>query len=109
MNIASFKKAVIDQLVGDRIKTVSVNHIVEHIAVRNESNSRSTCAFCALQGSSSRTRFICKVRLIPLCCAGSGRMPNDCFSIAHSSCEMCDIVVAKYDTMKKRITNMNKK
>ena len=109
MNIASFKKAIIDQLVGERIRSVSVNHIVEHVAVRNESNSRSTCAFCALQGSSSRTRFICQACLVPLCCAGSGRTPNDCFSIAHSSREMCDIVVAKYDSMKKRITNMNKK
>jgi hypothetical protein len=50
MNIVSFKKAVIDQLVRDRMKTVSVNHIVEHIAVRNESNSRSTCAFVPFKG-----------------------------------------------------------
>lgn len=109
MNIASFKKALIDQLVGERIKYVSRTHIIEHIAVRNENDSRSTCAYCALHGLNSRTRFICQACLVPLCCAGSGRTPSDCFSKAHSSTEMCDIVVAKYDSMKKRITKMNTK
>jgi hypothetical protein len=109
MNISSFKKALIDQLLGDRIKCVSVNPVIEHVAVRMEGNSRSTFVFCALQGSSCRTRFICQACLVPLCCAGSGRTVNDCFSIAHSSKEMCNIVVGKYDSMKKRMRNTNKK
>lgn len=34
MNISTFKKAVLDYLVGDRIRSISTNPVIEHIAVR---------------------------------------------------------------------------
>ena len=109
INIVSFKRTIIQMLVGERIESVVVNPVIEHIAVRIEGNSSCTCAFCALQGSNSRTRFICQACLVPLCCAGSGCTVNDCFSMAHSSMEMCNIVKVKYDDMKKRMRNTNTK
>ena len=80
INIAQFKKLIVDHFIGERITGISMIPVeMQHIAVRTENGSRLICAFCSLHSQSSRTRFICQVCGTPLFCLSSGKTETDCF------------------------------
>jgi hypothetical protein len=110
INIVDFKLQLIQQLVEDKIEgTATTNDNEEHVPIHVENNMRKRCAFCALMSQASRTRFVCSVCEVPLCCIGNGRIDKDCFTMAHKTEETRQLVVEKHDFMQKRTTEKNKK
>ena len=107
INIADFKRLIVDHFVGDRINSsTNFQEQNEHIAVRIENSSRLSCAYCALHGKSSRTRYVCAACQTPLCCPGNGRTTEDCFRKAHLSPDLLGLVVDRAKVMKTR-TNVS--
>jgi DNA polymerase III epsilon subunit-like protein len=110
INIAEFKKLIVEHFVGNRIMAPAMTHQVkEHIAVRSENSSRLSCAYCSLHGTNSRTRFVCQACHAPLCCLGSGKSASDCFAKAHVSQDMLGLVLERAKAMKNRTTFSNRK
>jgi hypothetical protein len=107
INIAEFKKLIVDHFVGDRIVgSTNAEEETQHIAVKTDNSARLSCAYCSLHGQSSRTRFMCYACKIPLCCPGNGRSSSDCFKKAHMSNDLLGLVIERAKGMKKR-TNIS--
>lgn len=107
MNIAEFKRLIVDHFVGERIVAPTrIQEEVQHIAFRSENCSRLSCAYCSLHGMNSRTRYICLACQTPLCCPGNGKSSYDCFRKAHMSQDMLSLVIDKARAMQKR-TNVS--
>jgi len=107
MNIVQFKMQLVVDLVGSFISDLldtSCEHVHEHVAVPIEADGRSRCAYCALMSRVCRTRYQCKVCGVPFCAMGSGKVENDCFSLAHETEDQRQMVCTKFRQMQKTNT-----
>ena len=102
-NIVNFKMQLVECLAGRSLDELFADEevVVEHIPVHLDGGLRSRCAYCSLTSVIRRTRYKCKGCGVPLCSIGSGRVENDCFTNAHESEQLRQIVCKKYEAMKK--------
>jgi hypothetical protein len=107
MNIVSFKMKLVDDLVGNTVRNLNKSGECAddlHTAVQIADDVRSLCVYCAVVSKPkiSRTRYQCSKCGIPLCSIGSGKVEDDCFTMAHKTEDTLDIVKRKHVEMKKR-------
>jgi Transposase IS4 len=107
MNIVSFKMKLVDDLVGNTVRNQNKSGECAddlHTAVQIADDVRSLCVYCAVVSKPkiSRTRYQCSKCGIPLCSIGSGKVEDDCFTMAHKTEDTLDIVKRKHVEMKKR-------
>ena len=103
MTIVKFKTILIESFVGNMLKEVPQSPKSPkktHQPVRVEGRHR--CAHCALYSMVSRTRYICDLCGIPLCCSGNGRRVTSCFSAAHENETILNLVTSKAIAMQVR-------
>lgn len=110
MNIVQFKMELIVKLVGKTMDDLFRGDEMDadHTPIHIEGNIRHRCAYCAIFTRIRRTRYKCKSCGIPLCSIGNGRVEDDCFTLAHESEKMRQVVCNKYEQMKKFAPNKNK-
>jgi hypothetical protein len=111
VNVVEYKMQLIEGLVGKSLDDLlregeEVDEI--HEPVKMDDGVRMQCAFCALWSRNRRTRYQCRTCGVPLCSIGSGKVEDDCFTHAHESEKIKDLVWKKYLEMQKRTTNKNK-
>ena len=111
MNNVEFKLKLIETLVGDKLHMSLDDKELhdEHLPIRLEDGIRNRCSYCAIMSKFSRTHYICKGCSVPLCCIGSGKTSDDCFTKAHKSNETMKMVQEKHAEMKKRTNERYKK
>ena len=111
MNIVQFKMQLVEDLVGRAIDDLfsSEEERLEHIPTHIEGGVRSRCAYCALLSRVRRTRYKCVGCGVPLCSIGSGKVEDDCFSIAHESEERRQLICVKYVEMQKKNTKLTER
>lgn len=102
-----FKKEIVDEFVGAKIKGILKEPTVQHEMVRGE--SRRKCVYCDMFHSVNvRTRYYCAHPncMLPLCSLGTGRVGSDCFGLAHASDQIRLILLQRY---KKLQQNANRR
>ena len=106
MNIVQFKMKLVEDLVGQKMDTLleMAETGEQHNPVKVEGGVRSRCAYCALMSRVRRTRYRCAGCGVPLCSIGSGKVEDDCFTVAHETEERRSMVCKKYLEMQKRNT-----
>jgi hypothetical protein len=106
MNIVQFKLKLVEDLVGKTVDDLFGNdeEREDHTPVHIQGEVRSRCAFCALLSRVRRTRYKCLGCGVPLCSIGSGKVDDDCFTIAHETEDRRQLVCTKYLEMQKRNT-----
>ena len=102
MNIVEFKAKLIETFVGVKFGIGGPVGHQEVVHVPQRSNSRNICAYCALFSLYRRTRFRCAGCEVPLCSLGSGHVDKDCFTICHESKKTREMVIRKFEAMKKK-------
>jgi DNA polymerase III epsilon subunit-like protein len=107
MNIVTFKMKLVDDLVGKTVKSLCEGGECAddlHTPVQIADDVRSLCVYCAVisRPKVRRTRYQCAKCGIPLCSIGSGKVEDDCFTMAHKNDDTLDIVKRKHVEMKKR-------
>ena len=102
MNIVEFKAKLIETFVGIKFGVGRPIGHQEIVHVPRRSNSRNNCAYCALFSLYRRTRFHCAGCEVPLCSLGSGHVDKDCFTICHESEKTREMVIRKFEAMKKK-------
>ena len=103
LNIVEFKTRLVESLVGEKLKdSISDRENgVEHAMVKISDSIRQKCSYCALTGTSSRTRYMCEGCGVPYCSIGSGRTTKDCFALAHDNEQIRQICIDKYAAQQK--------
>lgn len=112
MNIVHFKMKLVESLIGrtiDSLFEVGGGEEEQHQPVRIADGVRSQCAWCSLMSRKKRTRYQCAKCGIPLCSIGTGRVAEDCFTIAHETEEKIDMIHRRFDNMKKYDRNPKRK
>ena len=107
VNKVKFKMELIEGLVGKTMDDLFEEEEMEvpHAAIHIEGDVRARCAYCALLSRQRRARYKCVSCGVPLCSIGNGKVEDDCFTKAHESEQMRDLVCSKYEQMQKRTTN----
>ena len=107
VNIVTFKMELIEGLVGKTMDDLFEEEEMEvpHSPIHIEGDVRARCAYYALLSRQRRTRYKCVSCGVPLCSIGNGKVEDDCFTKAHESEQMRDLVCSKYEQMQKRTTN----
>ena len=103
LNIAEFKKEIINALVGSKIRSIPGEPTVEHSLVRGEGRLR--CVSCDLFSNVSRwTRYYCANPdcMLPLCSIDWEKDICDCFALAHSNEQLRCILVKRQHKMKQK-------
>jgi len=107
MSIVDFKLELLKAFVGPRFRErPGQGSVCEHVALRSEGRHR--CSYCAIFSRCCRTRYYCSTCNVALCCPGSGKGGNDCFSLAHENANMLKAVLEKSKAMQKKTNNRNK-
>ena len=114
MNIVHFKMKLVESLIGRTIDSLfevggGGGEEEQQQPVRNADDVRSQCAWCSLMSRKKRTRYQCAKCGIPLCSIGTGRVAEDCFTIAHETEEKIDMIHRRFDNMKKYDRNPKRK
>ena len=106
MNIVQFKMKLVEDLVGRNMEDLfeKAEAGEQHTPVKVEGGVRSRCAYCALMSRVRRTRYQCVACGVALCSIGSGKVEDDCFTVAHETEELRKMVCKKYVEMQKRNT-----
>ena len=107
MNIVEFKMNLIESFCGSKLDGGRVERSPEQRHVPERSNSRNRCAYCALFSMNQQTRFRCSVCDVPLCTVGSGRVNQDCFVLCHENKTTRQLVIRKFEGMKKNTNELS--
>ena len=102
INLATYKKALVRHVVGDSIcpSVPQSNSEDRHLLVRisEQDDVRSRCTYCSMMdGVKHRTRYRCSKCKIPLCTVGTGKTGRDCFSIAHETPGVLDMLLQRHN------------
>ena len=103
MNIVDFKMKLVEGFVGNKVGSTCANEnqSAEPKHIPERSASRHRCAYCSLFSEFRRTRYRCQACNVPLCMLGTGCVEQDCFTKAHETETTRQMVLRKYEVMKK--------
>jgi hypothetical protein len=108
-NIVWFKRALVDIFVGDKIRSIPQEPVLEHHLVRGEAHQ--TCVYCQLFGDrTTRTRYYCvnPECMLPLCHIDLRKNMEDCFVLAHANEQVRCILAQHQMKMKQKANNKPK-
>jgi len=103
LNIAEFKKELIDAFIGAKIRNIPEEPNIEHSLVCGE--GRLKCVYCdMLSNVNRRTRYYCSNPdcMLPLCNIDQESNPCDCFALAHTNEQLRCILVQRRNKMKQK-------